>query len=116
MPTGVIIKAPSRCRMRRTRTLSHNTTAHDVDHPQTTHPLLERLARTNRTAVFLGTLVLLVGALLAPKPFSGLLLLALTAVLATVLATTWPVQPTRTRALRVVVLSLLAVAAMTRIF
>jgi hypothetical protein len=96
--------------------LSHNTTTHDVNHPRTTHPLLERLARTNRTAVFLATLALLLGSLLAPKPFGGLLLLTLVLALAAVAATTWPVQSGRTRALRVVVLALLAAAALFHIF
>jgi hypothetical protein len=80
------------------------------------HPLLQRLARINRITALLGTLALLLVAVLLPSPYSGILLLALAAALAALLRVTWPVQPPATRALRVVVLILLTAAALTRLF
>lgn len=79
-------------------------------------PLLEKLARLNRTAVFIGVLVVFIGALLLPEPLSGLVLLALAAALGAILITTWPIQANSTRALRVAVLGLLVITALTRIF
>lgn len=81
-----------------------------------TMPYLEKLARLNRTAVFVGVLVLFLGALLLPRPFSGLVLLLIAGGLTAILVTTWPVQPTATRTLRVVVLVLLVITALTRVF
>ncbi|GAA2381703.1 hypothetical protein Cme02nite_52420 [Catellatospora methionotrophica] len=80
------------------------------------NPLLRRLARVPKLTAVLGTLALLVVAVLLPNPYSGLLLLALAAGLASLLVITWPVQPVGTRALRVVVLTLLTAAALTRLF
>ncbi len=80
------------------------------------HPLLRRLARINRIRALLGTLALLVVAVLLPSPYSGIVLLALAAGLAWLLTITWSVQPAATRALRLVVLTLLTVAAITRLF
>ncbi|HCT77301.1 MAG TPA: hypothetical protein DGT23_12060 [Micromonosporaceae bacterium] len=79
-------------------------------------PLLEKLARLNRTAVFIGVLVVFIGALLLPEPLSGLVLLALAVALGAILITTWPIQANSTRALRVAVLGLLVITALTRIF
>lgn len=80
------------------------------------HPLLRRLARINRTRALLGTLALLLVAVLLPSPYSGILLLALAGGLGWLLVLTWPVQPAATRALRLVVLTLLTAAAITRLF
>ncbi|WP_155374864.1 hypothetical protein [Catellatospora vulcania] len=80
------------------------------------NPLLRRLARIPKAAALLGTLALLVAAVLLPNPYGGVLLLALAAGLAALLITTWPVQPPATRGLRVVVLTLLTAAALTRLF
>lgn len=80
------------------------------------NPLLRRLARIPKTTALLGTLALLLVAVLLPNPYSGILLLALAAALAALLVTTWPVQPPATRALRVIVLTLLTAAALTRLF
>jgi hypothetical protein len=77
-------------------------------------PLLEKLARLNRTAVFFGVLAVFLGALLLPGPWGGLVLLALAAVLGAILLTTWPVQANSTRALRVAVLLLLVITGITR--
>lgn len=78
--------------------------------------LLERLARLNRTAVFLITLALLLVALFVKGVIGGLLLLVLAAGLAAIMRQTWPLQPTPTRVLRVAVLVLLVITALTMIF
>jgi hypothetical protein len=78
--------------------------------------MLMRLGRLNRTAVLLGTVVLLLTALFLPTPFSGLALLLLAAAMTALLVTTWRVQSTPTRAVRVTVLSLLVITALIRIF
>ncbi|WP_144119456.1 DUF6703 family protein [Catellatospora sichuanensis] len=80
------------------------------------NPLFRRLARVPKSIALLGTLALLVAAVVLPNPYGGILLLALAAALAALLVTTWPVQPPATRGLRVVVLTLLAAAALTRLF
>ncbi|MEV4417462.1 hypothetical protein [Catellatospora sp. NPDC049609] len=80
------------------------------------NPLLRRLARIPRSLAMLGTLALLLFAVLLPSPYSGIMLLVLAAALATLLTLTWPVQPPATRALRLVVLTLLTAAAITRLF
>ncbi len=79
-------------------------------------PLLEKLARLNRTAVFFGVLAVFLVALLLPGPWGGLVLLALAVGLGAILFTTWPVQANSTRALRVGVLVLLVITALARIF
>jgi hypothetical protein len=79
-------------------------------------PFLEKLARLNRTAVFIGVLAVLLCALLLPGPWGGVVLLALALALGAILYTTWPVQATTTRTLRVTVLVLLVATALTRIF
>ncbi|MFS8479750.1 MAG: DUF6703 family protein [Micromonosporaceae bacterium] len=78
--------------------------------------LFARLARLNRSAVFLVTLAVVLVALFAPDPIGGLLLLLLAAGLAAVALHTWPVQPPATRALRLLVLGLLVVIALTKLF
>lgn len=80
------------------------------------HPLLRRLARIRRTTAMLGTLALLLVAVLLPSPYSGIMLLALAAGLAWLLVVTWPVQPAGTRALRLIVLTVLTASAITRLF
>jgi asparagine N-glycosylation enzyme membrane subunit Stt3 len=78
-------------------------------------PFLEKLARLNRTAVFIGVLAVLLGALLLGA-WGGLVLLALALALGALLYTTWPVQAPSTRALRLTVLVLLAATGLARIF
>lgn len=70
---------------------------------------LEKLARLNRTAVFLVTLALLLIGLIIGGVLGGLILLLLAASLAAITFTTWPVQPTSTRVLRATVLVLLVI-------
>lgn len=82
---------------------------------RTQHPVLTRLARANPTGVFLGALVLVLVALFAPGIIGGGLLLVLALALGALLVTTWPVQPPATRALRLVVLTVLVTAALVKI-
>jgi hypothetical protein len=76
---------------------------------------LGRLARLNVTGVFLATLVLVLVALFAPGIVGGGLLLLLAVALAALTARTWPVQPTPTRVVRLVILTLLVAAAIVKI-
>ena len=82
---------------------------------RTQHPVLTRLARANPTGVFLGALVLVLVALFAPGIVGAALLLALALALAALLVTTWPVQRPATRVLRLVILTLLVAAALTKL-
>jgi hypothetical protein len=76
---------------------------------------LSRLARVNPTTAFLGALVLVLVALFAPGIIGGGLLLLLAAGLAALTATTWPVQRPQTRALRLLMLTLLVAIALVKI-
>jgi hypothetical protein len=78
--------------------------------------LLARLARLNVTAVFLFAAAYVVVALFAPGIIGGAMLLALAAGLGWLLATTWPVQHPRTRTVRVLILAMLALVALSKIF
>lgn len=77
---------------------------------------LEKLARVNRTAVFLITLGVLLGGLIIGGVAGGLLLLLLAGALTALTVTTWPVQATSTRVLRATVLVLLAITAVVTMF
>lgn len=81
----------------------------------TQNRLLARLARVNPTAAFLAALALILTGLFAPGFIGGVVLLALAAGLITLLMLTWPVQPPRTRALRLVLLTVLLTIAFTKI-
>lgn len=81
----------------------------------TRRTVLERLARVNRTGVFLATLALLIAALLLPAPFSGIVLLVLAAGLIWLLTLTWPLHDSRTRVTRVLVLAVLIAVAVSRL-
>jgi hypothetical protein len=77
---------------------------------------LSRLARVNPTTAFLATLVLVLVALFAPGIIGGgLLLLLLAAGLAALMARTWPVQRPQTRAVRLLMLTLLVAVALAKI-
>jgi hypothetical protein len=80
-----------------------------------TSALFARLNRLNPTAVFLTVLVLVLGGLLLPRPYGGVLLLALAAALAALLTTTWQRGNQRTRVIRVAILGLLIALAVYRI-
>jgi hypothetical protein len=80
-----------------------------------TSALFARLNRVNPTGVFLAVLVLVLGGLLLPRPYGGVLLLALAAALAALLTTTWQRGNQQSRVIRVVILGLLIVLAVYRI-
>ncbi|MEU8659970.1 DUF6703 family protein [Actinoplanes philippinensis] len=75
---------------------------------------LHRLARVNPTAAFAGTLAVLLAGLFLPGIVGAMLLGLLAAGLAGLTATTWPVQAPVTRVVRVVLLTLLVVAAVSK--
>jgi hypothetical protein len=77
--------------------------------------MLTRLVQANRTTVFLLTLAFMLVALFTPGIVGALLLLALAAGLTALLRHTWPVLASGPRALRVVVIVLLVVAAINKI-
>ena len=77
--------------------------------------LLRRLSRVSPTVAFLVALALLMAGLFAPGIIGGTLLLLLGACLAGLTFTTWPVQKTGTRAIRVILLVLLFAAAVAKI-
>jgi len=80
------------------------------------HGLLERLARLDRTKVFLGTLAVGLAGLFLPVPVGPLLLLAVVVLLGALLRITWPVTPVPLRAVRLLILAGLAVLALVRLF
>ena len=79
-----------------------------------TRTLLHRLARVNPTAAFVAALVVLLAGLFLPGIVGALLLGLLAAGLGALTLTTWPVQPPVTRVVRVVLLTLLVVAAVSK--
>jgi hypothetical protein len=78
--------------------------------------LLVKLARFNRTAVFLVALALVLAALFLRGTVGGLLLLVIAGLLGMVLASTWPVLPAGARILRASVLVLLVITALSMMF
>jgi uncharacterized membrane protein YfcA len=91
--------------------MSKNTSAP----PPAAHPVLVRLSRLNRVIVLLATLAFVLVALFSPPVLSGVLLLALAGALIALAASTWPVQNTPTRVLRVIVIGVLIFAALSRL-
>ncbi|QOC90806.1 hypothetical protein [Micromonospora craniellae] len=83
---------------------------------RTQRGIADRLARANPTTVFLITLLLMLVAFFAPGVIGGLLTLAIAAVLATLLVTTWQVQTPPTRAIRLVALTLLVTVGLVKLF
>jgi hypothetical protein len=79
-----------------------------------TRTLLHRLARVNPTTAFVGALVVLLAGLFLPGIVGALLLGLLAAGLGALTFTTWPVQAPATRVVRVVLLTLLVVAAVSK--
>ena len=69
--------------------------------------VLRRLARVSPTAAFVMALALLLAGLFAPGIVGAALLFVLCAALAGLTFTTWPVQRTSTRVVRVALLVLL---------
>jgi hypothetical protein len=80
-----------------------------------TQALLARLNRLNRTAVLLGVAALVIGGLLLPRPYGGVVLLALAAVLAALLTVTWEYGNWQARVARVAILVLLVALALSRL-
>ncbi|WP_307837896.1 DUF6703 family protein [Actinoplanes teichomyceticus] len=81
----------------------------------TSDHFLRRLARVNPTVAFVAALALLLAGLFLPGIVGALLLGVLAAGLATLTFTTWPVQSPVTRVVRVVLLTLLVVAALSKV-
>ncbi|MFC4072330.1 DUF6703 family protein [Actinoplanes subglobosus] len=79
-----------------------------------TRTFLHRLARVNPTAAFAGTLAVLLLGLFLPGIVGALLLGVLAVGLAGLTMTTWPVQTPVTRLVRVVLLTILLVAAVSK--
>ncbi|GIJ25693.1 hypothetical protein Vqi01_08550 [Micromonospora qiuiae] len=77
--------------------------------------IASRLARANPTTVFLVTLVLALVAFFTPGVVGGLLTLLLAGAVAAVLMTTWRVQTPPTRAIRLLVLTLLVTAGLVKL-
>jgi hypothetical protein len=77
--------------------------------------LLHRLNRLNRTLVVVAAAVLVLGGLVAPAPYGGVLLLAVAVGLAALLTLTWRYASGRGRLARVAVLALLLLLAVTRL-
>ncbi|GLW32934.1 DUF6703 family protein [Actinoplanes regularis] len=80
----------------------------------TSDHFLRRLAGVRPATAFLVALVLLLAGLFLPGVVGGLLLALLAAGLGTLTFTTWPVQSPITRLVRVVLLTLLVVAAVSK--
>ncbi len=80
----------------------------------TSDHLLRRLAGIRPATAFFVALVLLLAGLFLPGVVGALLLAVLAAGLATLTFTTWPVQMPITRVVRVVLLTLLVVAAVAK--
>ncbi|GGM56796.1 hypothetical protein GCM10011608_47060 [Micromonospora sonchi] len=74
-----------------------------------------RLARANPTTVFLVTLALALVAFFTPGVLGGLLTLLLAGAVAAVLMTTWRVQTPPTRAIRLLVLTLLVTTGLIKL-
>ena len=77
--------------------------------------LTARLARINPTTAFVATLVIVLAGMFLPGIVGGALLLALAGALAALTMTTWPVQPPATRVIRLLMLTLLVVAALAKV-
>lgn len=78
--------------------------------------LLNRLARTNRTAVFLGALIIALIALFLPGLLGGVVLLIVVALMLALLRLTWSVTAAGPRVLRLLILGILAGIALAKIF
>ncbi|GAA4585290.1 membrane protein implicated in regulation of membrane protease activity [Actinoplanes octamycinicus] len=80
----------------------------------TSDPFLRRLAKVNPTTAFITALALLLAGLFLPGVIGALLLGLLAAGLAALTFTTWPVQSPITRLVRVILLTLLIVAVVSK--
>lgn len=83
--------------------------------PRDGEDLLVRLSRLHPTWVVVVTVGLFLGALLLPDPLAAAVFLMLAAGLGWLLARTWPVLPAPQRVIRLVIVALLVVLALTRV-
>jgi hypothetical protein len=95
--------------------MSKNTSGQAPVEPAV-HPLLARIARLNRVVVLLVTLAFLLLALFSPPALGGLLLLVLAGCLIALATSTWQVQNMPTRVLRVTVITVLVLTALSKLF
>jgi hypothetical protein len=82
---------------------------------QSPEPLLRRLARMNRTAVFVAALAVGLAGFFLPGVWGGLLLYAIVFALAWLHARTWTVTPPPLRVVRVLIIVLLTAVATFKI-
>ncbi|WP_212998762.1 DUF6703 family protein [Winogradskya consettensis] len=75
---------------------------------------MRRLATVNPTTAFIIALALLLAGLFLPGIIGGALLFVLGVAMAALTFTTWPVQSTAVRTIRVIMLALLFTAAVTK--
>ena len=75
---------------------------------------MERLARVNRTVVFVVAAAYVFAALLIPGVVGAAMLVALGVALAVLMVRTWPVLTPRTRAGRLGILALMIVVAVVK--
>ena len=75
---------------------------------------MQRLARVNRTVVFLVAAAYVFAALLIPGIAGAAMLVVLGVALALLMARTWPVQSPRTRAGRLAVLAFMIIVAVVK--
>ncbi|MEU7905218.1 DUF6703 family protein [Actinoplanes sp. NPDC049118] len=85
----------------------------DVTTPKSEN-LLRRLARVSPTAAFVAALAVLLAGLFLPGIIGAALLFVLWAALLALTFTTWPVQSTPVRAVRVTLLALLLAAVVAK--
>ena len=86
-----------------------------MSNPNRPDPLLQRLARLNRTTVFLAALVIGLAGFFLPGFWGGLLLFAVAGALAVLLRQTWSLTPPPLRVVRVVILLSLVIIAAAKI-
>jgi hypothetical protein len=77
--------------------------------------LLRRLSRINPTRAFLAALVVMLAGLFLPGIVGAAVLFLLGAALVALTVTTWPVQDSRTRAVRIILLVVLAGVVVSKI-
>lgn len=80
----------------------------------TSDNLLRRLARVNPTTAFILALAVMLAGLFLPGIVGAALLFVLAVALAALTYTTWPVQSPSTRVVRLMLLTLLVAAAVTK--
>ncbi len=77
---------------------------------------LRRLARANRTGVFLGALVIGLAGLFLPGIWGALVLFAVVAGLGYLLRRTWAITPPPLRLVRIIILAGLVLIALSKIY